>query len=420
MFFIVAGVVVFSLFGGAFGGGNIGKVVVWGTMDDATFNYLLDSLKSQDSSLSSVTYVQKDPSSYDTELLNAMAAGTGPDLFLVSQDELGEFDDKVLVVPYATMSQATYLASFIDEGQVFLTSQGTMALPFSIDPLVMYWNSDLFAASGQAQPPQFWDDLLTLAPELTALDNSQNVTKSAVALGTWANVTDAKPILSALFMQAGENLTQWGPSGQLTSVFGETPPGAAAAPAESALRFYTEFANPSKTTYSWNNSLPNSQDAFVGGQLAIYFGFASEYQGLLQRNPNLHISVALLPQLTGNATHLTYGNLEGLAISRTSANPQGAMAVALKLTTQEASGIVSSQTGLPSARRDVPLNTSANAAAQVFAQSALISRGWVDPAPAQTDTLFETMIQSVLSGSEQPTQAVSDAAAGFAALLPTQ
>ena len=78
--FIVIGVVVFALFGGVFGGGSIGNVTIWGTMDSQTFQYLLDSLRSQDSALSGVTYVEKDPTTYQSDLLNAMAAGTGPDL----------------------------------------------------------------------------------------------------------------------------------------------------------------------------------------------------------------------------------------------------------------------------------------------------------------------------------------------------
>src|SRR4029077_4237029 len=129
--------------------------------------------------------VKKSPATYQTDLLNAMAAGTGPDLFIVSQEELGAFGDKVLIIPYNTISQATYLGSYIDEGQLFLTSQGELALPFMVDPLVMYWNRDLFASAGQAQPPQYWTDLIALSPKITSLDNSQNVKRAAVALGQW-------------------------------------------------------------------------------------------------------------------------------------------------------------------------------------------------------------------------------------------
>jgi hypothetical protein len=35
--------------------------------------------------------------------------------------------------------------------------------------------------------------------------------------------------------------------------------------------------------YSWNRSLPNSSDAFANGDLAIYFGFASEYAKMKEK-----------------------------------------------------------------------------------------------------------------------------------------
>ncbi len=415
--FIVAGVAAFALFGGAFGSAGPGKVVVWGTVNDATVGYLLESLRSADSSLSDTTYVKKDPATYDSDLLNAMAAGVGPDLFIVSQDELGTFSNKVAIVTYQTLSQAAYLTSYIDEGRLFLTSQGALALPFMVDPLVMYWNRDLFAAAGQPQPPQYWSDLITMTPGLTRLSGT-NITRSAVAMGAWGNVANAKALLSALMMQAGDPITQWSASDRLVPVLGATPAGASEAPAESALRFYTEFSNPSKTTYTWNSALPNSTDAFVGGQLAMYFGFASEYQTLAARNPNLALAVALLPQLKGAAAQLTYGNLLGVAVSRTAENLSGAYSVAQKLTSAAASAILVSHTGLPPSRRDAAVDTSANAAGSVFVQSSLISRGWVDPNPSATDDLFKNMIQSVVSGALQPAQTVSEAAQALNLLLP--
>jgi ABC-type glycerol-3-phosphate transport system substrate-binding protein len=414
--FVVAGVGIFALFGGVLGGGSAGPVAIWGTIDPERMQYLIESLRSQDNDFQDVTYVEKDPDTYSTELLNAMAAGTGPDLFIVSQEEIGSFGDKILALPYGTFSQRDFVDAFIDEGQLFLTSQGSLALPFMVDPLVMYWNRDLFAASTIATPPQYWNELLTLAPKLTKQDASQTITQSAVALGAWQNITNAKALLSALFLQAGEPITARAENGSLVPVFGNRT-ASAELPAESALRFYTEFGNPSKSNYTWNRSLPSSSDLFASGRLAIYFGFASEYANIAERNPNLRFAVALLPQLQG-ATKATFGTIRGLAISRMAQNPTGAAIVAQKLTAPVASGILSGQTGLPSVRREVALDTSANAAATVFVQSALLSRAWIDPDAAATDGIFKAMIESVISGSATPAQAVNEAAQAFSIVLP--
>lgn len=414
------GVGVFAAFGGAFGSQSIGQVSVWGTMDSGQMQVILQQLQATDKSFQNVNYTQKDPRTYDQDVINAIAAGTGPDLFMMSQEELGAFADKVASVPYSAVSQSTYANSYIDEASVFSNAQGAWALPFTIDPLVMYYNRDLLSTAGIAQAPQSWDDFLTLSPKITSLDSSSNVSRSAVALGTWDNVAHAKAILSTLVMQAGDPLVVAGARGGVQSVFGQTPAGAPENPAASALRFYTEFANPSKTSYSWNRSLPNSEQAFISGDLAVYFGLASELPLIAQANPNLHFGVAPLPQLSGTSVHITYGLLTGLAISRSAHNPAGALAIAQKLTTQVAIAQVVAATNLPPVRRDVGVNTSNSAAMQVFAQSALIARGWFDPSQSATDGIFKTMVDSVISGASDPSTAVSEASQEFMALFHQQ
>lgn len=417
--FTIFGVGVFALFGGALGGGGVGAVTVWGTEDKEIVTLLIDNLRAQDKSLQDVTYVEKEDATYRSELLNAMASGRGPDLFIVAQSDMNAFSDKVIPISYNTVSQSTFISSYVDMGQVFLTSYGALALPFTIDPLVMYWNRDLFAGAGISQTPRSWNEFLNLAPKITSLDATKSVTRSAVALGEWGNVVHAKEILAALFMQAGDNIVVRGSNDALQSVFGLVTEASATSPAESALRFYTEFANPSKTTYSWNKSLPRSDSAFVSGQLAVYFGFASEYPSMGERNPNLRFGVAVVPQLSAG-TRITSGKLTGLAIPRTSHNVNGAILVAQKLSSKEAAAALFTATGFPPVRRDLALDTSSSAVAATFVDSALIARGWQDPEPTGTSEIFKTMIESVVSGRSDPATAVGEAALEFGQLTPRQ
>lgn len=417
---IVVGVGVFSVLGGFGGQGNMGPVAVWGTADqskmDAALRNLADATK--DKSIQDIVYTQKSPATYLSELVNAIAAGTGPDLIFLTQSDIGALADKLVPIPYSAMSQAEFVNSFIDEGQLFITPQGYLALPFSIDPLVMYWNRDIFTAAGFSQPPQYWNDFITLAPKLTSLDAGSNIRRSAVAMGTWSNVNNAKAILSALMMQAGDFVTNRNASGLLEATLGGKPGNASVPPASEALRFYTDFANPSKVTYSWNRSLPNSYAAFISGETAAYFGLASEYRSIAERNPNLRFGVALLPQLQGASAKITSGNITGLAVARGAKNPAGALAAAQKLTSAAAAAAAAQQLELPPARRDVGTDTSGSAAASVFVQSALMARSWADPNKAATDELFKVMIESVTSGRSSPEQAVFEAAAALRQLLP--
>jgi multiple sugar transport system substrate-binding protein len=415
--FIVAGVITFALYSAK--PNSTGPVVIWGTTDEQAMQSYIAQLNQDDRSFQDVRYIQKPANTFTTDVINAMASGQGPDIVMLSQDQIAHFANKIDTIPFSTISQSSYLSSYVNEGQLFLTPNGTLALPFLVDPLVMYWNRDLFQAAGIATPPKYWNDVLTDAQKLTVLDPSSNAIKqSAIAMGSWNNVLYAKNILSALFMQAGDFIVGGYP-GSPVSLFGQTPEGASQNPASSASQFFTEFANPSKTSYSWNRSLPSSQDAFTGGTLAVYLGFASNYTSISSRNPNLNFAVALLPQIEGNSTHVTYGRLIGLAIPRTAANPSGALTIAEKMTSQSGAGLAAQYFGLPSVRLDAAQDTSGDAASAVFYQSALISRGWLDPDAASTDAIFSTMINDVVSNKSLPDQAVQEASQSIQALVHT-
>src|SRR5262249_14606022 len=123
------------------------------------------------------------------------------------------------------------------------------------------------------------------------------------------------------------------------------------------------------------------------------------------------------PQLQGNTTRLTFGRMQGLAIARTAQNANGALVIAEKLTGQQAISLLVSAVPLPPVRRDVAEDTSSNAALAVFLQSSLISSAWADPNPTQTDTIFKNMIESVVSGQNEPAAAVADGAQALTQLM---
>ncbi len=417
----VFGVIMFASVSGLNGGGGVGKVVIWGTVSSDTMEKTITTLRNQDkTTYQDVQYVQKDGQTYANDLVNAMANGTGPDLFIVAQDQVTIFSDKISTIPYSAISQQTFVDSYIDEAQMFLTPQGPLALPFTVDPLIMYWNRDIFSTAAIAKPPQYWNDFLDMAPLLTVLDASSNIKRSAVAMGEYQNIGHAKEILTTLMLQAGDPIvTRDTATGKPVPTLGKVRQSTTEDPATSALQFYTEFANPSKTTYSWNRALTTSQDAFVAGDLAVYFGLASDYPTIASRNPNLNFGVSVVPQIKGGALRLTYGGMMALAVPRTSPNPRGAVTVALSLSSQAGVTAVVTHSGLPPVRRDVAVDSSSNAIQTILTQSALIARSWLDPNPNATNPLFQDMIESVVSGKASPGQAIFASEQSLETLLHT-
>ena len=402
-FFIVIGVAVFAL-GRVSNTETPAVATIWGTMSEDVFeNALVESALSQDRSLS-ITYVQKNPSSFDQELLEALAAGRGPDLFFLQNDGIIKHREKIFPIPYDSYPARNFVNNFSQVGEIFLVSDGVLALPMSVDPLVMYWNRDIFSNAGLANPPRYWSEFYDLSNLLTKKDASLNVVASAAPLGEFSNIANSFDILGLLFMQAGSSIVQVGGDGILQSSLRE--PSLAA---ERAVTFFTEFANPLRPYYSWNRSLPNSKTFFLAGNLGVYFGFASELTDLRLKNPNLDFDVTSVPQTKDAEKLLTISRVNGLAISRSSPNIAGAYAVATRLSDWPFTQALAKNTNLPPVRRDL-LSTRPNQLyLSVFYNAAIQSRAWLVPDGATTPAIFKEMIESVTGGRSTAGEAVARA-----------
>jgi hypothetical protein len=222
--------------------------------------------------------------------------------------------------------------------------------------------------------------------------------KSAIALGEYQNIDDAKDILTALILQAGGTLTSYDSTGKLDSAVSKTGITPSEPAVETALRFYTEFADPSKTDYSWNGSLPEASQEFAQGNLALYVGYASEEPLIKKENPNLNFAVAALPQIRAGTHSVDVARVYGLAVARTSQNIAGAQAVAATLVATANSAAYASAFGLSSARRDV-LSQVSTGEQTLFDAETIISYGWTDPNPDETASMFQAMIENTTSGS---------------------
>lgn len=400
-FFIVVGVAIFAL-GGLSEEADVSAATVWGTMDSKVFEGALASTGLYQNKSISITYVQKNSSSFDQELLEALATGTGPDIFFLTNESVIKHRAKILPIPYESYPARNFLDNFIEAGEVFLAPDGVLALPFSIDPMVMYWNRDLFSNAGLATPPRFWSGFYDLSNLITKKDSNLNVTISSAPLGEFANISNAFDIVGLLFMQAGSPIVRTGSADGLIQSAINQPPLAA----ERALSFFTEFANPLKPYYSWNRSLPLSKNLFLSGGLATYFGFASELADLRLKNPNLNFDVAAIPQTKDAARVTTIADITGLAISKNSPNIAGAYNIAVLLTSQQMIDTFSKATNLPPVRRDSLSSKPAESYLSVFYDAAVQAKSWLVPDAVKTPAIFKEMVESVTGGRDTVSEAV--------------
>jgi len=394
---------------------NYGEVTVWGTLPAPVMQSIIgDTLRNERSV--TIKYVAKSQATFATDLVEALAAGRGPDLFLIAQDEVLRNLNKIALIPYQSVTERDFKNTFIEEGELFFRPEGIVALPFVIDPLVMYWNRDLFTNALITIPPAKWTEFYKMVPRVVVKDASGTITRSFAPLGEYRNISHAKEILSTLIMQAGSPLVV-NQAGYLTASLTVSSDTTVQSPAAQAINFYTQFSRSDKDSYSWNRSLPPSRSMFEAGDLAVYFGYASEYAAIKQKNPHLNFDVALMPQSDIAGTKATFGRMQGFAMAKSSKNLAGAMQAALILSNSAVAEATAHALNLPPVRRDLLAVRPTDPVQSVFYDSAIISHAWQDPSPVETDQLFDQMISAIGSGQQQITQALSVAQSGIDKLL---
>lgn len=381
-----------------------GAVTVWGTIPSKTIMPLFNNLMSKNNSLK-VTYVEEKTETFESDLLEALAAGTGPDLFLLPQDLIVREENKILLIPFTSFAERDFKNTYIEEGELYLTKGGILGLPLTVDPLVMYWNRDLLSVAGIAEPPKYWDEFLNLAPLLSKRDQSGNLSQSAVSLGEFKNVLYAKDILATLMFQVGNRIVERSPGGAYEVTLGDVPKPGSPRPAEEIFRFYTQFADAAKPAYSWSRSLPASKERFLSEKLAFYFGYASELAELRAKNPHLNFDVASLPQIRNQKIQSVFGRMRAVAISRSAKNVNGAFYLALTMAGKEFTDPLAAALGLPAPRRDSLSTRAADPYIAIFGQAALIAHGWLDPSPKDTDRIFGEAVENTLSGKYRLSEA---------------
>ncbi|MEO8637735.1 MAG: extracellular solute-binding protein [Candidatus Taylorbacteria bacterium] len=413
---IVIGVIVFSKVRGT-SGVVFSPVTIWGTISKEAFDSVyseVNQARTKKEGALNVTYVQKGEDSFDHDFIEALASGVGPDAIILDQGMLLRHKDKIFPIPFENFSLRDFKDDYIDESELFVDDTGILGLPFFIDPMVMYWNRDTFGGNALASPPRLWTEFFGLTEKLTEKDRNNNILRSAVAFGEFVNVTNAKDILSMLFLQAGNPITKID-NGKLKSSLNSSTFLSSAS--ESVLTFYTEFSNPSKVSYSWNRSMPESKKLFLAGDLALYFGFGSELSDLRAKNPNLNFDVAPVPQPKDAKIKVTFGRMYAFAVLKSAKDIAGTFGSVYALADKKFLVPWVARENVAPPRRDMLSENPGNADLKVFYDSAIMSRGWLDPNVAETSLIFKDLVESISSGKLRISEAISRASQNLDSLI---
>jgi len=392
----------------------------WGLFDDlAAWRPIFEAYQKDNSNVY-FKYTKMNSDTYEQDLIEALASGKTPDIIMFHSSWLAKHGNKISPLPETLMSLRSFQETFPDVAAVNFISQNKIyALPVWTDVLAMFYNKDLFNTAGIATPPKTWDDFIKVVQKLSAKDKFGNLTRSGAAIGTANNVNNAADILSLLMLQAGTKMiSDDGAEAAFNKVI--TAGGSTYKPGESALRFYTDFANSKSVAYTWNEKFSNSFDAFASGQTAIVFDYAVNVSRLKQQAPNLRLGIASVPQLADAAKTVNYADFWGYSVPLASKNPEAAWNFLVFLTGKDINQYFSNAVSRPASRRDVLSDEQASADLGVFASSILSAANWYRVDPDKINDIFKNMINSVVLENVKPADAISDAAARVTSLMRKQ
>ena len=249
-----------------------------------------------------IKYLQQNHREYRERLQSALAREEGPDIFRFHLTWVPMLKNELEPLSASVMSSSTYEQTFYP---VILENlrAGTsyLGIPLMIDTLALFYNEDIFLAAGKS-PPTTWEELRTVANELTVKDETGKIQTAGVALGTPANVDHWSDILGLMMLQNGADLTN--PAACNIQAGEEVCLGA------DALTFFTIFKT---ADHVWDETLPSSTQAFAAGKLAMYFAPSWRVFDIKAMNPNLNFKIVPVPQLPGtNISWATFW-VEGVA-----------------------------------------------------------------------------------------------------------
>jgi ABC-type glycerol-3-phosphate transport system substrate-binding protein len=417
--FLIIGIIGIAMFAtgkSGIGGSNY-KSTIWGVLPKENIDAGLESFRVRGID-PGFTYVEYPEEGFEQAILKAIAEGRGPDAIIFPDYMYYSQVNKLLTIPNTTVTAEAYRNTYLDIAQNFTVQGGIKAFPILIDPLVMYYNVDILKSEGVLIPPKDWVEFANLTEKIVRKQDTGIIDRAYAALGEYDNVDHAKKILFAMLSQVGVNLSFYD-NNQGSYVSGLLKTDGRSQNEQSSSRlsrevmiYYTEFANPTKTSYTWNKSFTSSRDAFLAGDVAIYFGPGSEIEYMLTRNPNLNFAIASIPQAY-EEKKVTQGRVYSLGFMVTSKNPNATYQDVMSFfNTYELNESLSNSIKLASARRDVLLKSNlakSSADAAVINDSAIYAETWLDPDFMATEDIFSKMINSIVNGTQNISDAISDA-----------
>lgn len=417
-------------------------ITIWRPFDsDEIFKPIISEFKLDNPNVTLV-YKQIPADEYELTVSEALAAGTGPDIWSIRNDWMPRHQDKLIAMPdnlLASFAQnqttdqdrLNHLFVPVVSKDVFLDGK-VYGLPYSVDPLVIYKNKAVFDAKISQLRRNNKDadadfllenfntyDKLQRAIQLLTDRNGDQITVAGLAAGTSNNVTRAEDVVYAMMLQNHTEMTSVEHTNASFHLGVRDAVGQTTFPGTDALQRFANFADPSKPYYTWNASMPNDMTAFMNNKVAMIFGYQYYQLSFKQQAPNMQYSVMPLPQIRDTDTPVDYASYYVETVTKNAKDPTLAWQVLANLTINRGEMYRSADhRPSPKAVAEPPTVIQRADLISPFTYEQQTAVDWYKTKrPDKVDTIFRELIQKVGTRAQPAQNAIEAAAQSVSTLL---
>ncbi len=242
-----------------------------------------------------INYTRKSLKDYRQQVEARIGQANGPDIIRYHNSWLPELKGALATTPQATVDALNYDKTFYPVAvQDLQVGRGYYGIPLMYDGLELYYNKAIFQSRGILKPPTEWGDVIETAKKVKSPATGK-LDIAGIAMGTTVNVDYWPDIFTLLMLQNNASLLNPAQTRENT---------------ETAINFYRAQI---KDNNLWNESFPNSTEAFAQGKVAMIFGISWTAFEIQQKNPSLEFAAVPVPQLPGSKLGVASYWVEGVA-----------------------------------------------------------------------------------------------------------
>lgn len=276
-----------------------------------------------------------------------------------------------------------------------VVSNKIYGLPISLDTMVMFYNRDLLNRAHVPLPPTNWQEFQETAKKTTFFDQNKNFVQSGAALGAADNILRSADILMLLMKQNGAKIIVGNSAVFSRDTSSDYNPGV------EAIKFYSDFSNPRKEVYAWNEEQPDSLKAFADGKLALYFGYSYDIPYIRAYSKNaINYGIAKIPQIQDSAER-NIANYWVETVSKRTKYPNEAWDFIIFMTKAEEAKKYLKKTKKPTALRSLVKEQAQDDDLNIFASQLLTSESWYRGLSYNSaEKIIKEIIRAVNEGQE--------------------